>query len=114
MDTTRHSTASMGSGKVTKVKTMRTSKEVRVARMRERQAKRLHIRRMAMLEAVERAVALPEPLPRGMSHEEKIEMEPTAARPHDAQQPKRWTVDSMLGSISTLINKMQTLVLEEG
>ena len=109
----------MGSGRVRKVMSLKTSDEVRQARMIEKREKMLAKRR-ALLDAVEQAVALPEPMA------EMIATKPEAPEPmvdtkeHDEQpvvstKRKVWKVmEEMRTSIGLFMDKMQGFVLEEG
>ena len=116
---TMHTTANTGAGRVRKVMSLKTSEEVKRARIQEKQEMMLAKKR-ALLDAVEQAVALPEPMP------EVIATEPAAPEPmvdtkeHDEQpvvntKHKVWKVmEEMKTSIGLFMDKMQGFVLEEG
>ena len=116
---TMHTTANTGAGKVRKVMSLKTSDEVKIARILEKQEMMLAKKR-ALLDAVEQAVALPEPMA------EMIASEPAAPEPvvdtkeHDEQpvvstKRKVWKVmEEMRTSIGLFMDKVQGFVLEEG
>ena len=116
---TMHTTTNTGAGRVRKVMSLKTSEEVKRARIQEKQEMMLAKKR-ALLDAVEQAVALPEPMP------EVIATEPEAPEPmvdtkeHDEQhvvntKRKVWKVmEEMKTSIGLFMDKMQGFVLEEG
>ena len=105
-------TQHMPTGRVRKVTSLRTSEEVRRERWREKQEKR----KRAMLLAVEQAVALPEPLPKPIGTEEVTEnvspIEPIE-RPQE-KQPRWDPIGHMVDSITSFVDRMRLLVLEEG
>ena len=114
---TMHTTANAGAGRVRKVMSLKTSEEVKMARIQEKREMMLAKRR-ALLDAVEQAVALPEPMP------EVIATEPAAPEPvvdakvHD-EQPVVSTnrkmsdmVEGIRASIGLFFDKVQGFVLE--
>ena len=114
---TMHTTANTGAGKVRKVMSLKTSDEVKIARIQEKQEMMLAKKR-ALLDAVEQAVALPEPMA------EMIATKPEAPEPmvdtkvHDEQpmvstKHKVWKVmEEMRTSIGLFMDKVQGFVLE--
>lgn len=114
---TMHTTANTGAGRVRKVMSLKTSEEVKMARIQEKKEMMLAKRR-ALLDAVEQAVALPEPMT------DMIATEPAAPEPvmdtkvHDEPpvvNTNRKMSDMMEGiraSIGLFMDKMQGLVLE--
>ena len=107
-----HTTPPMGSGKVRKVTSLRTSDEVRRERWREKQEKK----KRAMLLAVKQAVALPEPLPKVIVTEEVVAEAVLPEQPRERPQEKlpRWSpIGHMLNSITSFVDRMRLLVLEE-
>ena len=64
---TQHTTPTIGVGRVRKVMSLKTSDEVKQARIRERQKQRLCEVQQVMLTAVVQVVVLPEPLPKPIS-----------------------------------------------
>ena len=113
----KHTTANTGAGRVRKVMSLKTSEEVKRARIQEKQEMMLAKKR-ALLDAVEQAVALPEPMA------EMIATKPEAPEPmvdtkvHDEQpmvstKHKVWKVmEEMRTSIGLFMDKMQGFVLE--
>lgn len=101
-----HTTPPMG-GKVKKVMSLRTSDEERRARIREKQIRRMQAKKKAMIQAVERAVALPEPLPRTIAKEE------VAVVDTPCKEPQKRPIGAMMGTINSLIDRMRIFVLEE-
>ena len=106
-----HTTPPMGSGKVRKMMSLRTSDEVRRERWREKQEKK----KRAMLQAVEQAVALPEPLPKVIVTEEVVTEEaPAQAMERPQEKPlQKGRIGHVLESIGSLMDRMRILVLEE-
>ena len=118
---TMHTTANTGAGRVRKVVSLKTSEEVKQARIQEKREMMLAKRR-ALLDAVEQAVALPEPMP------EVIATEPVAPEPvvdtvvdtevHDEPpvvNTNRKMIDMVEGiraSIGLFMDKVQGFVLE--
>ena len=104
-------TQHMLTGRVRKVTSLRTSEEVRRERWREKQEKR----KRAMLQAVEQAVALPEPLPKVIVTEEVVAEEaPAQAMESPQEKLPRWSpIGHMLNSITSFVDRMRLLVLEE-
>ena len=116
---TMHTTANTGASRVRKVMSLKTSEGVKRARIQEKLEMMLAKRR-ALLDAVELAVTLPEPMP------EMIATEPEAPEPavdtkvHDEQpmvstkRKVREVIEGMRTSIGLFMDKMQGFVLEEG
>lgn len=107
----------MGSGRVRKVMSLKTSEEVRQARMIEKREKML-AKRHALLDAVDQAVTLPE-----MPCKEDIEEVVKVIAPEPCQQPAevheeaptlRGQMGRFVGSITSFVDRMRILVLEEG
>lgn len=90
-----------------KVMSLRTSDEERQVRIREKQIKRMQAKKRAMIQAVEHAVALPEPLPRIIAKEE------VAVVDTPCKEPQKRSIGAMMGTINTLIDRMRIFVLEE-
>ena len=119
---TMHTTANTGAGRVRKVMSLKTSEEVKRARIQEKQEMMLAKKR-ALLDAVEQAVALPEPMPEVIANEPAAP-EPEAPEPmvdtkeHDEQpvvstKHKVWKVmEEMRTSIGLFMDKVQGFVLE--
>ena len=114
---TMHTTANTGAGRVRKVMTIRTSEEVKMARIQEKQEMMLAKRR-ALLDAVEQAVTLPE-----MPCKEDIEEVVKVIAPEPCQQPAevheeaptlKGQMERFVGSITSFVDRMRILVLEEG
>ena len=106
-------TQHMPTGRVRKVTSLRTSEEVRRERWREKQEKR----KRAMLLAVEQAVALPEPQPKPIVTEEEVVEAVVPEQPIERPQEKQpwWDpIGHMVDSISSFVDRMRLLVLEEG
>lgn len=114
---TMHTTANTGAGRVRKVMSLKTSEEVKMARIQEKREMMLAKRR-ALLDAVEQAVALPEPMPE-MRATEPVAPEPVVgAKVHDEQPvvstklKVREVMKGMKTSIGLFMDKMQGFVLE--
>ena len=115
----KHTIANTGAGRVRKVMSLKTSEEVKMARIQEKREMMLAKRR-ALLDAVEQAVALPEPMP------EVIAAEPVAPEPvvdtkvHEeppvvhTKGRMREMMEGMRTSIGLFVDKVQVFVLEEG
>ena len=114
---TMHTTANTGAGRVRKVMTIRTSEEVKRARIQEKQEMMLAKKR-ALLNAVEQAVALPEPMPKMMPTEPIVPEPVMGTKVHDEQpmvSTNRKMSDMMEGiraSIGVFFDKVQGFVLE--
>ena len=114
---TMHTTANTGAGRVRKVMTIRTSEEVKMARIQEKQEMMLAKKR-ALLNAVEQAVALPEPMPKMMTTEPIVPEPVMDTKVHDEQpmvSTNRKMSDMMEGiraSIGVFFDKVQGFVLE--
>ena len=117
MHTTVNTNTDTGAGRMRKVMSLKTSEELKRTRIQEKQEMMLAKRR-ALLDAVEQAVALPEPMP------EMIATKPEAPEPmvntkvHDEQpmvstKHKVWKVmEEMRTSIGLFMDKVQGFVLE--
>lgn len=108
-------------GKMIKVKSLKSSEEVVMARRRERQEQRvreLQARREMLLQAVEQAVVLPEPMVQKSREKEEVVPEVSPTR----TDAKRWVqgkverlneqVGNVLGSVTSLFEKARIMVLE--
>lgn len=107
----------MGIGRVRKLMTIRTSEEVKRTRIQEKREMMLAKKR-ALLDAVEQAVTLPT-----MPCKEEVEevVEPIATEPcqqpvevHDEMPTLKVQMGRFVGSITSLVDRMRILVLEEG
>ena len=114
---TMHTTANTGAGRVRKVMSLKTSEEVKMARIQERREMMLAKRR-ALLDAVEQAVALPEPMPE-MRAAEPVAPEPVVHTEVHEEPPVvhtkgriREMMEGMRASIGLFVDKMQVYVLE--
>ena len=114
---TMHTTANTGAGRVRMVMSLKTSEEVKRARIQEKQEMMLAKRR-ALLDAVEQAVTLPE-----MPCKENIEEVVAPIAPEPCQQPAEVQEEAptlkrqmgrFVGSITSFVDRMRILVLEEG
>ena len=116
---TMHTTANTGAGRVRKVMSLKTSEEVKRARIQEKQEMMLAKKR-ALLDAVEQAVALPEPMPEVIANEPAAPEPMVDTKEHDEQpvvstKHKVWKVmEEMRTSIGLFMDKVQGFVLEEG
>lgn len=81
----QYDTTQTGSGRMRKVMVLKTSEEVKQARIRERQKQRYQSMQQTLLQAVEQAVALPEPTPHTLCEQEHAVVE----------TPSRETVDTI-------------------
>lgn len=108
-------------GKMIKVKSLKSSEEVRQERWREKQASRaraLQARREMLLQAVEQAVVLPEPMVRIPREKEEVvpEVAPTRTDAKGWVQGKverlNEQVGNVLGSVTSLFEKARIMVLE--
>ena len=114
---TMHTTANTGAGRVRKVMTIRTSEEVKMARIQEKQEMMLAKRR-ALLDAVEQAVALPE-MPCKGEVEEVVESIVTEScqqpvEVHEVAPTLKEQMGRFVGSITSFVDRMRIFVLEEG
>ena len=110
----------IGLGKVKKVKMLRTAEEIEMkeARKRQRRKERYLTMQQTMLKAVEKAVALPAPMPHVQS--EPIAEETTTQECADAKAKRAGigqslidTVKGAQGTVASFFNRMYTAVMEE-
>lgn len=106
-------------GKMIKVKSLKSSDEVRQERWREKQASRaraLQARREMLLQAVEQAVTLPEPVVQIPREMEEVVPEVAPTRTNGWVQGKveklNEQVRNVLGSVTSLFEKARIMVLE--
>lgn len=97
---------------------LKTSEEVKRARIRERQRQRYLTMQQTMLKAVEKAVALPDPMPHVQSEpivEENTTQEnaDTKAKRAGIGQSLIDTVKGAQGTVASFFNRMYTAVMEE-
>ena len=113
---TNHTTASMGAGKVIKVKTIRTSKEVHEARMHEKMERRI-AKQQAMILAVEQAVALPK-IPSREVKDIASELCTQPVEMHEDTPMLKVQVEKrarkVVSYIASLVDRMRSFMLEEG
>ena len=116
----QHNTQYVGLGKVKKVKMLRTAEEIEMkeARIRQRRKERYLAMQQTMLKAVEKAVALPDPMPHVQSEpivEENTTQEnaDTKAKRAGIGQSLIDTVKGAQGSVASFFNRMYTAVMEE-
>ena len=114
-----HTTTNTRVGRVRKVVSLKTSEEVKQARIQEKREMMLAKRR-ALLDAVEQAVALPEPMPE-MRAAEPVAPEPVVHTEVHEEPPVvyikgriREIMEGMRASIGWFVDKVQVFVLEEG
>ena len=108
----------IGCGKVRKVMMLKTSEEVKLARMHQRRKERYKAMQQTLLQAVKQAVALPDPMPHVQS--EQVAKETT---PHESANDKAKrasigqslinTVKGAQGSVASFFNRMYTAMMEE-
>lgn len=111
----------IGCGKVKKVMVIKTSEEVKQARIRERQQQRYLAAQKTLLQAVEQAVTLPDPTP--PIHNEQCEqiVEDTTTQEIADTKAKRTgigqsiieTMKGAQGTMASFFNRMYTAVMEE-
>ena len=109
----------IGCGKVKKVMVLKTSEEVKQARMRQRRKERYKAMQQTMLQAVEQAVALPEPLPKPAACEQ-VEEETTTQENIETKSKREGigqslinTVKGAQGSVASFFNRMYSAMMEE-
>ena len=97
---------------------LKTSEEVKRAHIRERQRQRYLTMQQTMLKAVEKAVALPDPMPHVQS--EPIAEETTTQENADTKAKRAGigqslidTVKGAQGTVASFFNRMYTAVMEE-
>lgn len=108
-----------GCGKVKKVMVLKTSEEVKRARIRERQRQRYQAMKQTMLQAVEQAVALPEPTPHTPCEEAPAKVE-TPIRETVETSTTKFTIGQSLrewmkgarDSATAIFDNMYTIVME--
>ena len=108
----------IGCGKVRKVMMLKTSEEVKLARMHQRRKERYKAMQQTLLQAVKQAVALPDPMPHVQSEpivEENTTQEnaDTKAKRAGIGQSLIDTVKGAQGSVASFFNRMYTAVMEE-
>ena len=109
-----------GCGRMKKVMVLKTSEEVKQARIRERQRQRYLAAQQTMLQAVEQAVALPELLPNPVACEQESAEETTSSHEMvDTTTKKNLLGDSLRGwmrgardSATAIFNNMYTMMME--
>ena len=109
-----------GCGRMKKVMVLKTSEEVKQARIRERQRQRYLAAQQTMLQAVEQAVVLPEPLPKPVACEQESAEETTSSHEMvDTAAKKSMLGDSLRGwmrgardSATAIFNNMYTMMME--
>ena len=110
----------IGLGKVKKVKMLRTAEEIEMkeARIRQRRKERYLAMQQTMLKAVEKAVALPDPMPHTSC--EPIVEETTTQENTDTKAKRAGigqslidTVKGAQGTVASFFNRMYTAVMEE-
>ncbi len=107
----------IGCGKVKKVMVIKTSEEVKQARIRERQQQRYLAAQRTLLQAVEQAVTLPDPTPPiPCEQEQATEETPYSEATEKANDtpPLKVKAERVLGSIASFVDRMRNFVLEEG
>lgn len=117
----QHKIQHMGCGKVTRVKMLKTSEEVKRARVQERKRQKYLAMQQAMLQAVEHAVALPEPIAHTPC--EQVAEQTSAQQTADTKttttrstigQSLRGIMKGAQESVTSIFNRMYTVVMEEG
>ncbi len=119
----QHKIQHMGCGKVTRVKMLKTSEEVKRARVQERKRQKYlamqQAMQQAMLQAVEQAVALPEPIAHTPC--EQVAEQTSAQQTADTKTTRSTIGQSLRGimkgaqeSVTSIFNRMYTVVMEEG
>lgn len=117
----QHNTQYIGLGKVKKVKMLRTAEEIEMkeARIRQRRKERYMAMQHTMLKAVEQAVALPEPIVHTPC--EQVTEQASAQQATDAKTTRSTIGQSLRGimkgaqeSVTSIFNRMYTVVMEEG
>ena len=108
----------IGLGKVRKVQVLKTSEEVKQARIRERQRQRYMAAQQTLLQAVKQAVALPAPMPHVQSEQAAKETTPHESANDKAKragigQSLINTVKGAQGSVASFFNRMYTAMMEE-
>ena len=108
-----------GCGRMKKVMVLKTSEEVKQARIRERQRQRYQAMQQTMLQAVEQAVALPEPLPKPAACEQVAE-ETTTQENIETKSKREGIGQSLInmvkgaqGSVASFFNRMYSAMMEE-
>ena len=99
---------------------LKTSEEVKQARIRERQRQRYLAAQQTMLQAVEQAVVLPEPLPKPVACEQESAEETTSSHEMvDTTTKKNLLGDSLRewmrgarDSATAIFNNMYTMMME--
>ena len=108
-----------GCGKVKKVMVLKTSEEVKQARIRERQKQRYLAAQQTLLQAVVQAVALPEPTPHTPCEQEHAVVESPSRETVDTITKKGRIGQSLRGwmrgardSATAIFNNMYTMMME--
>ena len=98
---------------------LKTSEEVKRARVLERKRQKYLAMQQAMLQAVEHAVALPEPIAHTPC--EQVAEQTSAQRTADTKTTRSTIGQSLHGimkgaqeSVTSIFNRMYTVVMEEG
>jgi aspartate/glutamate racemase len=109
----------IGCGKVKKVMVLKTSEEVKQARIRERQRQRYLAAQQTMLQAVEQAVALPEPTPHTPCEEAQAIAKPPIQETADAttkkvtlRQSLREWMKGARDSATAIFDNMYSMMME--
>ena len=114
---TNHTTTNTGAGKIRKVKTIRTSEEVREARIREKMERRV-AKQQAMIQAVAQAVTLPEMPSREAVADIAPEPRTQPVEVHDDTTTLKLQVEKRVGKVvsylASLFDRIRTFMLEEG
>ena len=114
---TNHTTTNTGAGKIRKVKTIRTSEEVREARIREKMERRV-AKQQAMIQAVTQAVTLPEMPSREVVADIAPEPRTQPVEVHDDTTTLKLQVEKRVGKVAiylaSLFDRIRTFMLEEG
>lgn len=115
----QYDTTHIGCGKVKKVMVLKTSEEVKQARIRERQKQRYLAAQQTLLQAVEQAVSLPEPTPRVPCEEAQAIAKPPIQETVDATTKKATLGQSLRewmkgarDSATAIFDNMYTIVME--
>ena len=115
----QYDTTHIGCGRVKKVMVLKTSEEVKQARIRERQKQRYLAAQQTLLQAVVEAVALPEPTPHTPCKQEHAVVE-THSRETVDTITKKGTIGQSLrewmkgarDSATAIFDNMYTIVME--
>ena len=115
----QYNTTHIGCGKVKKVMVLKTSEEVKQARIRERQKQRYLAAQQTLLQAVVQAVALPEPTPHTPCEQEHAVVESPSRETVDTitkkdtigQSLREW-MKGARDSATVIFDNMYTIVME--